>query len=76
MIFRPDEAQKESDETEAAEAATSKAKAVEEHHDAVGPDMCEDDPSLQKLGHFFCENCLPARAAAKLNRATFGPTRM
>ncbi len=39
MIFRPDEAQKESDETEAVEAATSKAKAVGEHHDAAGPDM-------------------------------------
>jgi hypothetical protein len=40
MILIPDEAEKESDETEAVEAATSRAKAVEEHHDAgVGPDM-------------------------------------
>jgi hypothetical protein len=60
MIPKPDEAQKESDETEAVEATASGAKAVEEHHDAAGPDMCEDDPSLQKLGHFFARTvCQP-----------------
>ena len=57
---RPGEAEKKSDETEAVEAATSRAKAVAEHHDAAGPDMCEDDPSLQKLGHFFAKTvCQP-----------------
>ncbi len=57
---RPGEAEKKSDETEAVEAATSKAKAVKEHHDAARPDMCEDDPSLQKLGHFFARTvCQP-----------------
>ncbi len=67
MIPKPDEAEKESDETEAVEAATSRAKAVEEHHDAVVPDMCEDDPSLQKLGHFFAKTVCQPGAAAKLN---------